>query len=86
MDALGWLIALAFIGIGIRYVYASWVKPVRAKRIRAKYPFEPGPDDAVSSREMVVRSAWRYDSWYDRIGSVLFLVLFSVAVWLIATH
>ncbi len=83
---LGWLIILVSTAGAARYVYVSWVKPVRAKRILAKYPIEVGTDQTVSSRTRVVQTAWRYNDWTDRIISLIFTILVSAAWWFVATH
>ena len=66
-------------------LYVSWVKPVLAQRIRAKHPFEPGADRDVSRRERLVRGAWRYDDWYDRIMSLIIAIAFVFVWWFALT-
>ncbi len=67
------LILLPFLLVGLYLAYLSWVKPMVVRRL--KWKREDGPDLQVSGREMYMRTAWRYDTWTDRILSLLVMLL-----------
>ena len=67
----------------LSYTYKAWGLPLRVKLENA--PFEPGRDNEVSAQEMRRRSVWRYDSWTDRIMSLMCVALLIV-FWILAFH
>lgn len=66
------------------YLFNAWVKPVVVRLFHKTHQL--GPDKEVSLLERWSRADWRYNTWIDRIGSLLVAALFFYGWVYILSH